>query len=183
MIPWLKRPHPEKGPTAPPSVDYEKMWELIEQRRALGIQTPAQAFLAIKAPAMSLDQWGEPLPLSSMQQDYLDRIFAMLLNPKVRTEALLHSGRLCPDEVEPVATVFPEVWEAICEDAQRDMVAHPPPYPAWVESTLGVLFQKPASAVYNPTPEKPMGSPPQSQVKAPEGTQADRRELAVREQR
>jgi hypothetical protein len=168
----------------PPSVDVTKMWAAIEERRALGVQTQAQAFLALKAPPIALDNWGQALPLSAMEQDYLDRIFAVLANPRGRVTALLHSGRLCPDEVEPIATVFPAVWEAIVEDAQRDMIdSGGPPFPAWVEATLTVLFQKPAAAVYNPTPEKPMGSPPKKQIKPPEGTQADRRELAVREQR
>lgn len=185
MTTWLKRPQPDPkvAPAAPASVDIEKMWGIIEGKRALGIQTPAQAYLALKAPAQPLDQWGMPLPLSSMDQDKLDRIFAMLADPHGRTVALLHSGRLCPDEVEPVATVFPEVWETICQRTQDEMIANPPPYPAWSEATIGVLFQKPAASVYNPVPEKPMGSPPHSPVKAPEATQADRRELAVREKR
>jgi hypothetical protein len=181
--PWLKRPHPGKGPPMPASVNIEILEAKIEEARRMGIQTPAQTYLQVNKPVVALDEWGQPLPLSSMQQDYLDRVFAVLVSPMERGRALLHSGRLCPDEVEPLVTVYFEIWQTLVEQATADMLANPPPYPAWAEATLGVLFQKPASAMYNPTPEKTIGSPPRGQVKAPEGTQADRRELAVREQR
>lgn len=168
----------------PPSVNIEILEAKIEEARRMGIQTPAQTYLQVKKPVQALDEWGQPLPLSPMEQDYLDRLFAVLARPMERGRALLHSGRLCPDEVEPLVTVFFEIWHTLVEDATRDMfTAGGPPFPAWAEATLGVLFQKPASAMYNPTPEKTMGSQPRGQVKPPEGTQADRRELAVREQR
>ena len=166
----------------PASVNVEVMWAKIEEARARGIQTPAQTYLALKAPPIELDDWGQPLPLSSMQQDYLDRVFAILVNPFERGEALLHSGRLCPDEVEPIAVVYFEIWETLVDRAMNDMFSSGgPPFPAWAETSLGILFQKPASSIYNPKPDEPTaGSPPHGKVKPPEPTQADRRELAVR---
>lgn len=180
ITPWLKKPHPGKGPPMPASVNLETLMAKIEEARRFGIQTPAQSYLAIKAPAQPMDEWGQPLPISSMDQDFLDRVFAVLADPMGRGRALLHSGRLCPDEVEPIAVVYPEIYEVMLELAQADMLDHPPPYPAWAQATLGVLFQKPASAVYTSEGEQPTGSLPQGQIKTPEGTPADRRELAVR---
>lgn len=184
MKPWLKRPTPEKGPPAPPSVNIEVLWAKLEESRRRGTATPAEAYLAIKAPPIQSDEWGQPLPLCAMDQDYIDRVFAILMNPMGRGEALLHSGRLCPDEVEPIAVVYFEVWQVLVERATQDMFdSGGPPFPAWAETQLGVLFQKPASAVYNPSPanEPTAGTPPHKKVKPPEATQADRRELAVRE--
>lgn len=181
---WLKRPSPEKGPPAPASVNIEVLWAKLEESRRRGTATPAESYLAIKAPPIQLDDWGQPLPLTAMDQDYIDRVFAILANPFERGRALLHSGRLCPDEVEPIAVVYPEVWQVLAEDATNDMYdSGGPPFPAWAETSLGVLFQKPASAVYNPKPadEPTAGSAPHGKVKPPEATQADRRELAVRE--
>lgn len=183
VTPWLKRPHPGKGPPAPASVNIETLWAKLEASRARGTQTPAETYLSIKAPALEFDAWGEPLPLSAMAQDYLDRVFAVLLSPFERGEALLHSGRLCPDEVEPISVVFPEVWATLVERATDDLFeAGGPPLPAWAETSLGILFQKPASAVYNPKPQDgaSAGTAPTGKVKPPEPTQADRRELAVR---
>jgi hypothetical protein len=126
-----------------------------------------------------MDQWGMPLPISSQQQDYIDRVFAVLADP-TRCKALLHSGQLCPDEVEPLATVYPEIYETIVEDAMGDMRAAKPPFPAWAEGVLGILFQKPAATVYNPSSEA-NGKPPGGKMDKQAGTPADRRELAVRE--
>ncbi len=181
--PWLKRAHPIKGPPSPASINHEMLWQKLAESGQRGTKTPAETYLSIKAPPLELDDWGEPLPLSSMAQDYLDRVFAVLLSPMERGEALLHSGRLCPDEVEPIAVVFPEIWAVLVERATDDLFdAGGPPLPAWAEAQLGILFQKPASAVYNPRPNDGAsdGTPPTGKVKAPEATQADRRELAVR---
>lgn len=183
QTPWLKRPHPITGPPMPPSVNIETLWAKLEESRRRGTQTPAETYLSLKAPPIQHDDWGQPLPISAMEQDYIDRVFAVLLSPMERGEALLHSGRLCPDEVEPIAVVFFEIWETLVERATQAMFdAGGPPFPAWAEASLGILFQKPASAMYNPTPaEQPIGSQSRGQVKPPEGTQADRRELSVRE--
>jgi hypothetical protein len=163
-------------------VDYEELAAHVERNRAMGIETPAMAYLWAKAPRQELDQWGEPLPLSPMQQDQLDRIFAVLAGPLERGTALLHSGQLIDDEVDAIMTVYPDVYLIMLERAQDDMFKNPPPYPAWAEAQLGVLFRKPASTVYA-APEKPIGEPSGGTLKAPEGTQADRRELSLREGR
>lgn len=145
----------------------------------MNIQTPAQTYLAVKAPPVPMDQWGLPLPISPLQQDYLDRVFAVLADP-MRARALLHSGQLLPDEVEPIATVFPEVYASLIEEATDDMIDAKPPFPAWAEGVLGILFQRPAASVYNPAGEA-QGKPPGGKLDAQSGTPADRRELAVRE--
>lgn len=168
----------------PASVNVEVLWAKLEESRRRGTMSPAETYLALKSPPIQLDDWGEPLPLTAMDQDYLDRVFAILKDPHGRGTALLHSGRLCPDEVEPIAVVYFEIWETMVDRARDDMFSSGgPPFPAWAETSLSVLFQKPASAVYNPKPadEPTAGNAPHGKVKPPEATQADRRELAVRE--
>jgi hypothetical protein len=161
-------------------VDFETYLETAERSRRMGIASPAMAFLWVKAPVQAFDQWGQPLPLSPMQQDGLDRMFAIIADPVGRGEALLHSGQLADDEVQALVMVYPDVYAAMVDEASREMLATPLPYPAWVEAQLGVLFQKPASAVYSKQESAPKAPPANGTLGLTEGTQADRRELAVR---
>jgi hypothetical protein len=182
MTPWLKKATPQAGPPMPGHIDYETLTKQIEEKMRLGLMTPAAEYLWMKAPRAALDQWGDELPLSAMQQDQLDRMFAILAGPMERGTALLHSGQLIDDEVDAIEAVFPGVYVLLVEAAKDDLFKSGPPLPAWAEAQLGILFRKPASAVYSPTPtEKPPSF--NAAPKSPEGTQADRRELSVREGR
>jgi hypothetical protein len=166
----------------PPKVNHEKLMESLGRVQAMGTETPAEKWLWLNAPPVPLDQWGAPLPLSAMDQDALDRLVAILRSPQERGEALIHSGQLAADERDAIMLVYPEIYATLTEHTKRDLLDNPPPWPAWVESTVETLWMKPASVVYNPGSEKE-ATPPTGQVKAPEGTPADRREIAVRERR
>lgn len=183
MTPWLKKRTPPKGPPLPGHVDHESLMTDLAARQRMGISTPAQEFLWVAAPAVQMDDWGEPIPLGAMDQDRLDRLVAILAAPYERGMALMHSGEIAPDEVDAIAAVYLDIYALITEKARQDMMSYPPPYPAWAEATLSTVFRRPASAVYAPRAASRNGQPPAGKLRTPEGTQADRRELAVRERR
>lgn len=152
---------------------------------AQGIVTPALTYLRETGPQLETDKWGQPLPLSAADQDRLDRIFAVLADPMTRGRALIVSGLLAPDEVDALITVHPDVWTALSAQAFEEMGTTPPPYRAWAEATLNVLFLQDAAQVFT------SGAPPALPKQAgnvsvgPDslGTPADRRETSVREQK
>lgn len=185
MTAWLKQASPPDGPPSPPRIDVRAMAINIAQVDGSGEGLPPAAeFLRDFGPRPAYDRWGQPLPLSSQEQDRLDRMVAVLVSPDARGTALLHSGQLVPSEVAAIKTVHPEVWADMIEKAVKDMGKAGPPFAPWAESTLSVLFEKPASEIYGQTEEEPHpsqgGSPPHEQRF--KGTPADRRELAIREQ-
>lgn len=151
---------------------------------AQGISSVEMAYLKDHAPRLQTDKWGQPLPLSTVDQMRLDDIFALLVSPLERGQALLHSGRITPGEVDALATTNPDVLSALVDEARMDMVMHPAPYAPWAEAVLGYLFQKPAAVFLKEGPDeatKPTGQ----NAKAPGAppTPVDRLEPAVREQR
>lgn len=182
MTLWLKKETPQAGPPRAGHVDYDELVKKIEEQRRLGIAGPVAEYMDKVRPPQQFDQWGEPLPLSALDQDRLDRTFAILAGPMERGTALLHSGQLIDDEVDAIEAVYPGIYVLIVERAKNDMFATDPPYPAWAEAQLGILFRKPASSVYSPKPAEEMPTY-RAAPKSPEGTQADRRELSVREGR
>jgi len=147
--------------------------------------TPLSVYLRQNAPPLQVDRWGDPLPLSAVEQDRLDRMWAILAAPRERGRALIVSGALAPDEVDALQAVYPDVWSELAGQAYREMIATPPPYPGWVEATLDVLFGVPASQVYTkgpPAPRQQLND--QSKLTGGPsalGTPSDRRETAVRQ--
>ncbi len=184
MIPWLKRQRPPKGPAAPPHVDLLAVMAAAQGLEAQGISSVEMAYLKDHAPRLRTDKWGQPLPLSTVDQARLDDIFALLVSPLERGEALLHSGRLTPGEVDALATTNPDVLGALVDGARMDMVQHPAPYSPWAEAVLGYLFQKPAAVFLKEGPDAAL-QPTGQNAKAPGAppTPVDRLEPAVREQR
>ena len=184
MSSWLKGP-PAKAPPVPGHVNIETLMGTADQLEAQGMVTPALTYIRTNGPQQEIDKWGEPLPLSSVDQARLDRLFAILSEPYARGRALLLAGMLIPDEVDALMNVYPDVWMTLATQAWNEMHVTHPPYPLWAETTLGVLFAKPADVVFTgPSPKAP---DQQAQAEgtgirtnpAP-GTQADRREAAVR---
>jgi hypothetical protein len=186
---WLKQREPPKGPPLAGHVDVGMLLGKIHEAETAGQNTLAQMYLQEHAPKQELDKWGEPLPLSSFTQDGLDRLVAVLASPDTRGRALLHSGQLAPDERDAIAAVYPEVYDQFASEVYMDMVTEDPPFPAWVEAVIGILYGIPAAQVFTG------GSPPRAKdlqapaKKATAGldasppTQADRREIPVREVR
>lgn len=181
---WLKQRNPPKSPPEPGRANVALIRASLAQLEARGELTGPGAYLAEMAPVVEVDKWGQPLPLSPSDQDALDRVFAVISAPYERGKALLTSGLLGPDEVDALMKVYPDVWERLVNETALDMARTPPPYPAWVEATLGVLFGIPAEQVFTEGP--PKAPEPKGQgldgKPATSGTPADRREPAVREQ-
>lgn len=183
MTPWLRKETPPSGPPMPGMVDAQVFTDALSRVRSIGVSTPADEYVFSKIPVQELDQWGNPLPLAPLAQDTLNRIFAIIAAPQVRGTALLHSGQLIDDEVDAIEAVFPDIYVMMVERAKNDMLTYEPPYPAWVEAQLGILFRKPAATVYRPEGETKPPEPRIGNLKRPDATQADRRELSVREGR
>lgn len=189
MIPWLKRQRPEKGPAAPPHVDLQAIMAAVQGLEAQGVSSVEMAYIKDHAPRLSADKWGQPLPLSSVDQARLDDIFALLVSPLERGRALLHSGRLTPGEVDALATTNPDILASLVAEARMDLIRTPAPYSPWAEAVLGFLFQKPPALFLKEGPDGPDGpnnaSPTGQNAKAPGAppTPVDRLEPAVREQR
>lgn len=182
MTAWLKLETPATGPGDARHVDFEEIMSALERSRAIGVETPAMAYLFLLAPTQESDQWGIAVPLSDLDQFNLDRTVAILTAPYERARALLHAGQLAPDEVTAIEAVFPDIYAVLVTQATDDMLANAPPYPDWAEEVLGILFQKPASAAYNAAKGIPMN--PKGQLDNTDiPTVAERRETAVREVR
>ena len=189
MSDWLKKRSPPAGPPAPGHVDHADLLDQLHEKQRLGIATPAMLFLQEKAPPEARDKWGQPLPLSAYDQERLDQMVAIMAAPYERGQALLHAGMITPGEVDALIRVYPEIYAILEQEAVDDMMAHPPPYPAWSETTLGVLFGVAAAKVYGGgTPELPkqeslQGAPRKGTEAEVPSTPSERREVAVREMR
>jgi hypothetical protein len=185
-VSWLQEPA-APAPPEPGHVNVEWLMQMLQSKET---PTLADQYLMTKAPRAQLDKWGDPLPLSPPDQDRLDRVFAVIASPYDRTRALLRAGMLAPDEVDAVVASFPEIYGELEREAIKDMVTTAPPYQVWAEIALGVLFQKPAADVANPQAAAPPGGkgdgkPGKAAAAMASGmaTQADRRDVEVREQK
>lgn len=182
---WLHSP-PKKPPADPPTIDFEKL--LIANQ---GKTSKTINFLRTKGPKQSSDEWGQPLPLSSVAQYDLDRLVAISRDPSLRTRDLMLSGLLNSDEVAILKAVHPEIYAQIRDAAFVDMMQTKPPYEVWAVGVLGILFQKPATQMYTDAQQAPddqqqqqaaTGGPGPTGLPGAMPTQSDRRETAVREQ-
>lgn len=185
---WLHGP-PAKAPAMPQHVDLEGLLGEIAKAEAQGQSTPASSYLRLAAPKVQLDKWGAPLPLTDVDQDRIDRLFAVLVEPLERSRRLIRSGLLIHDEADAVKTAFPEIYTVLVQELLRDMMASAPPYREWAETTIGVLFGMPPAQLLASAeaPEKMMAKQ-EAKDKKPEptpdmsGTAADRREISVRKE-
>jgi hypothetical protein len=187
---WLHMP-PMRPPAPPPHVALERLMGAIAQQEALGLATPASGYLRLMCPKMQLDKWGIPLPLSDVDQDRVDRLFAVLVQPLERLRVLLHCGMLMDEENDAVKTAFPEVYTVIVEETLREMMQSAPPYREWAETTIGVLFGMPPAQLLQtagPSPEQQSAQasapkttrPASDRMPGTQGTAADRRDIGVR---
>lgn len=189
---WLSRKRPPAPPPEPSHVKLEPLMAALHQDEVAGHPiSHAQQYLRDNAPVAQLDKWGEPMPLNAIDQARLDRLVAVLASPEHRGRALLHSGLILAEEVQAIATAYPEVYDVLSREALRDMLEDAPPYYPWAESALDTLFGKPPQAVISsgaaPSASdmaKPTGKAkglPGDQTAAGVATPTDRRELGVRE--
>lgn len=148
---WLKSP-PRKPPAAPEHVDivtFNAKANLEAQKTG---QVPSYAtYVRENGPKLQVDEWAQALPLSPQEQNDLDRLVAVLMEPVTRTRDLLVSGLLNDDEVTAVATVYPQAYAAVVNAAVSDMIQAQPPFELWAQSVLGILFRKPATEMYQST--------------------------------
>jgi len=185
---WMHDP-PAKAPPMPPHVALEALMGAISKTEVAGQGTPASAYLRLMAPKQQYDKWGAPLPLSDVDQDRIDRLFAVLSAPMERPRALLRAGMLIPDEVEAIKAAFPEVYTVLVEKVLRELMDSVPPYREWAETVVGVLFGMPPAQLLQSaeSPEKQMAAH-EAKTKKPEttpdmsGTAADRRDIGVRKE-
>ncbi len=177
---WFRRERPPEGPPRPPHIDLEALMGELVGMEARGISSREMAYLRANAPRQSIDKWGQPLPLSTVDQDRLDSAFALLVSPLERGRSLLTSGQLGPDEVSALKATNPEVLQALREQAQLEMVEHGPPFAAWAEAALSYLFEKPAAQYAAEQPEKAGGRNAANPGAPP--TPVDRLEVSVRQQ-
>lgn len=187
---WIKADKPAKPPASPPKVDVQQLWrhasDVSQPIGGVPQQMPRPlAVLVASAPAMTMDRWGVPLPLTAPQQARLDRIGAVLADAIHRPRALLRAGALGPDEVGALMAGRPAEYAQLCSDVMRDMVVAGPPLAGWMESQLAILFQRPSAEILSSPVDdgkKPSG-PLSHKETTPFGTPSDRRELAVRQSR
>lgn len=187
---WLKKRSPPAGPPSPGHVDQATLLEQLHEKERLGIATAATRFLSTQAPPVRYDKWGQAFPLSAYDQERLDQQVAIMAAPLERGRALLHAGMITPAEMDALIAVYPDIASILIDEAIDDMVAHPPPYEAWAESTLGVLFGMPPAQVYGTGTPMKAEQTESLKGRTKKGTEADvpstpseRREVAVREMR
>ncbi len=156
---------------------------LATQDESKGISSVEMEFLRANAPRQSVDKWGDPLPLSAVDQDRLDRTFALLVSPLERGRALLVSGELIPQDVSALRMTNPDVLLALQQHAEMEMASNGPPYAAWAEASLSYLFERPAAVALaapdQPAPGKGGGKQPGPGALP---TPVDRLDPAVRQQ-
>jgi hypothetical protein len=165
------------APPKPPRVDLLQMNQAIEHQAGTGPLSPDLQYLQQYAPALLSDEYGQPLPLDISDQERLDRQVAVLRAPFVRGRQLVTSGTLDTDEADALRLGAPDEYAGICQDAQDAMIAEKPPFPAWAEGVLGILFGRDAAVVYgkgdsDSKMQQPQGSKFPGQ--APNPTPADR---------
>ena len=186
---WCKRQQPGKPPAPPRHMDVVELHRLVQEAQSFappGTPVPPEMqTLLDAAPPLRLDRWGMPLPLDLPAQYRLDRVAAILADPINRGRSLIRSGQIGPDETAAMLAGRPADYMVLKREVLRDVIVAGPPLPQWVEATLAIFFQRPASQLLAmPQPEappKPSGGPGPREV--PFGTPAERREQAVREER
>lgn len=172
---WMKQPKPGAAPPKPHKVDLRNIAGLLGQKEKEGPLPPPLAYLQSQLPVEPMDRWNQPLPLSVVKQERLDRLMAVILAPRVRVRALLLSGRLDTIEADGLRNGYPELYAEMTDQLIQEMARARPPLPPWSQSTLGVFFGRDAALVYNDDHQgdKPDTSNRQFTGKPPLPTPAD----------
>lgn len=172
-MPWLKEKEPAPRPATPKRIN---LAALLAQLAAADIagdpKTPMMAYIAAHLPQQAVDRWGQPLPLSLVDQEQLDRMCAVLFDI-TRGRKLLHSGRIDTIETEALAGGQPGLYSMLVVEAEGDMVRAKPPFAPWAEKALSVLFGRDAALVYGEAAAKPEPQGTKFNGKPPPPTPAD----------
>jgi len=171
----MKKERPAAPPPKPRQVDQQKAISLIFQAEKGGQLTPQMAYLKSQIPELVFDRWGQPLPLSTVKQERLDRMMGVFMDPVARTIALLHSGTLDTIEADAVRFGHPDVYAQLKTTLIAEMADAGPPLPQWSEAALGIFFGRDAALVYTDgkEAEKPDQGGSAYPGKAPPPTPAD----------
>jgi len=179
---WLNG-EPAKLPPEPADVDLVREYGEAED---VGRQSLALTYFREHAPKLPTDMWGLPLPLSHVDQDRANRLWAILVSPLHRGRALMRSGAILKDEAAALHEVYPDVWLMLDDELRAAMVSGKPPFPAWAEALIGTWFNLPPKVAFAQAQDKAKGGGDGKEKSTTAGdtalpTPADRRELAVRE--
>lgn len=144
---WCKNPKPAKGPK-PPREIVPAVLSAIRMSAKVDLSSPKSKFLNEHLPKEQFDRWLQPLPLSIVQQDRVNRMIAMFVAPIDRGRALLLSGQLDTLDMQVLRDGIPDAYEILRTQAVREMAEAGPPLPQWSEAVLGVLFGRSAAHVF-----------------------------------
>lgn len=144
---WCSKPKPAKAPPTPRNIT-PGMLAVIRAAVSKFPTVPANVYLKAHLPVEEFDRWMQPLPLSIVQQDRLNRMMAVILAPIDRGRALLLSGTLDTLECEAIKEAHPDAYQILKDQAVREMVQSGGSLPQWSEAVLGVLFQRDAAHVF-----------------------------------
>src|SRR4051812_19041633 len=112
MAVWCKNPKPGKAPPAPKPIT-PQMLTMIRGAANMNPTDPKCAYLLKHLPKEEFDRWMQPLPLSVVQQDRLNRMMAVMMDPINRGRALLLSGTLDTLECEALHDAIPQAYEIL----------------------------------------------------------------------
>jgi hypothetical protein len=145
---WLKDKEPGPKPAPPKHIDLGRLLAQLAAADLAGDpKTPMMAYIEAHLPQRAVDRWGNPLPLSIVEQEKLDRMCAVLFDV-TRAQKLLHSGRIDTIEAEALANGQPGMYSELVRQANGDMVRAKPPFAPWAERSLSVLFGRDAALAY-----------------------------------
>lgn len=147
MPSWMKG-KPAKPPAKPKKVDLMHVIAVNHDFETRGPLNSSQLYLKANLPKQSFDRWGQPLPLSTVMQERMDRMVAVIVNPMERGRQLLLSGTLDTLETNALKDGCPEAYAALQIQALKEMADAGPPIADWAEKTLSVFFGRDAAMVY-----------------------------------
>lgn len=176
---WLNK-EPATAPPEPADVDVADVMADAEKNN----DSAALQYFRAHAPHVPVDMWGLPLPLSRVDQDRANRLWALLASPLHRGRALIRSGVILRDEAALIHEVYPDLWLMLSDELDAAMVSGRPPFPVWAEALIGTWYGLPPKVAFA---QAQGGKAPRGGSKTATAghgampTPADRRELALRE--
>lgn len=176
---WLSS-DPAPVPPEPEDVDLLREYGEAEEK---GSASLALSYFREHAPKLPTDMWGLPLPISRVDQDRANRLWALLVSPLHRGRALMRSGAILKDEAAVLHEVYPDIWLLLDDELRMAMVTGRPPFPAWAEALIGTWFNLPPKVAFAKAQDQAKGGGKKASKAGDTAlpTPADRRELAVRE--